>query len=189
MQTELTHAGALVTVFRGKLVITKAEVHGRRVLFASSHPRDVIQKHHMSGRFYEEEELEIIRRHLPPSSVFVDIGANCGNHSLFVGLYLNPRRIICFEPNPAITPALSTNIHTSTISMKSAIFRISVWALGATMARGLAPRFPSATLARRVWPRAKGTSRSVEAAACSRARTWISSKSTWKVWSLTFSMV
>lgn len=85
-------------------------ISGRSVNFLVTNPSDTIQRHHMFGEFYECEELGIIRRHFPKGGVFVDIGANVGNHSVFVGLFLGPSAILPVEPNPAAIPCLRLNL-------------------------------------------------------------------------------
>jgi len=80
------------------------------VTFLSSHFKDVIQRDHMEGRFYEPEELAIISKHMKPGFVFCDIGSNVGNHAVFAGLFLEPAKIFCFEPNPDVIPTLRANI-------------------------------------------------------------------------------
>ena len=61
--------------------------------------RTSISKFHNAGVFYEQEELNIIARHFR-GGVFVDIGAHFGNHALYVSKFLDPSKIIVFEPNP-----------------------------------------------------------------------------------------
>ena len=90
--------------------IVRTEFFGEPILFTVTDPRDEIQKHHAAGRFYEEEELEIIRRWCPPGGVFCDIGANIGNHSLFAVKFLRARHVIPIEPNPAAIELLVSNL-------------------------------------------------------------------------------
>ncbi len=90
--------------------VVRAVIWGEPVYFTITRPRDVIQRHHRAGEFYEMEELEIIRRWCPPSAVFCDIGTNIGNHSLFVLKYLRPAKVICFEPNPEAIRVLTSNL-------------------------------------------------------------------------------
>ena len=85
-------------------------IEGRIVHFLVGHKDDLIQRHHLYGQFYEQEGLGIIARHFVPGGVFVDIGANVGNHSVFVGLFLGPSLIVPFEPNPAVIPVLKYNL-------------------------------------------------------------------------------
>lgn len=83
---------------------------GRAVTFNVADPGDLIQSFHARGQFYEPEELDIIRVHCPFGSVFCDIGANIGNHSLFVGLFLHPAAILPFEVNPVAIALLRANM-------------------------------------------------------------------------------
>lgn len=90
--------------------IHSSVIHGRRFTFAVDRKRDPIQREHRNGRFYEPVELRAIKAHFPLGGVFVDIGSNVGNHSLFVGGFLSPSRIIPFEPNPIAYKLLIANI-------------------------------------------------------------------------------
>lgn len=90
--------------------VVRAEIWGEPVFFLVANPRDAIQRHHLAGRFYEPEELEMIRQHCPPGAVFCDVGANVGNHALFALKFLRVSRAILFEPNPAAVALLQANI-------------------------------------------------------------------------------
>lgn len=84
---------------------------GRQPLFwAVANPGDAIQKEHMAGRFYEPEELEIIRRHFRPGGVFLDVGSNVGNHAVFAALVLHAARVIVIEPNPVAIAVLRATV-------------------------------------------------------------------------------
>ena len=90
--------------------MVRSMIWGQPVFFTITQPRDAIQKKHRQGRFYESEELEIIRRYFKPGSVFVDIGSNIGNHELFALKFLYASRAILFEPNPTAIAVLRSNI-------------------------------------------------------------------------------
>lgn len=90
--------------------VVRAVIDGAPVFFTLTNPKDVIQKEHLAGRFYEPEELEIIRAHCPKKAVFVDIGANIGNHALFALKMLGVRKLIPFEPNPVAIAVLTSNL-------------------------------------------------------------------------------
>ncbi|MBL6080129.1 FkbM family methyltransferase [Belnapia sp. T18] len=90
--------------------VVTATISGREVRFFVEDERDVIQQYHAVGQFYEVEELRIIEEFFPRGGVFVDIGSNVGNHSLYVGTYLHPRQIILFEPNPPAIAILTLNL-------------------------------------------------------------------------------
>jgi len=77
--------------------------HGAwRGRFPVRNPADHIQAAVLaSGAFYEAEMLEDIRRRLPPGGLFVDVGANIGNHSLFAAGVCGAR-VLAFEPSPTL---------------------------------------------------------------------------------------
>jgi FkbM family methyltransferase len=90
--------------------VVRTVVHGEPIFFTVVNGRDVIQKHHLQGAFYEPEELAIIARHFPIGGTFLDIGTNIGNHTLYVARFLRAARIVCIEPNPAAISVLESNI-------------------------------------------------------------------------------
>lgn len=93
-----------------KISVVRTIVHGHEILFSVENPNDVIQSEHLAGRFYEPEELAIIARHFPVGGRFCDIGANIGNHSLYVAKFLHAESIVLFEPNPAAIALLECNL-------------------------------------------------------------------------------
>lgn len=91
--------------------VVRTVVSGQPVFFTIAARRDLIQKnYHAKGIFYEQEELEIIRRAFPPGGIYVDIGANVGNHALFVAKFLAPTEVIVVEPNPVAYRVLVNNV-------------------------------------------------------------------------------
>lgn len=80
------------------------------IYFTINNPDDVIQSEHFAGRFYEPEELAIMRRRFPMGGRFLDIGANVGNHALYMAKFLRARHIVLIEPNPLAIPLLESNI-------------------------------------------------------------------------------
>ncbi|MBM3616097.1 MAG: FkbM family methyltransferase [Alphaproteobacteria bacterium] len=90
--------------------VVRTVIDGKPVFFTLTNTKDVIQKEHLAGRFYETEELEIIRAHCPKNAVFVDIGANIGNHALFALKMLGVKQVIPFEPNPVAIAVLTSNV-------------------------------------------------------------------------------
>ncbi|MEL7253630.1 MAG: FkbM family methyltransferase [Pseudomonadota bacterium] len=102
--------GGSGVVLLGSMKIARHEVEGRHVFFAVTHPNDTIQGTHARTGFYEPEELEIIRGAFRKGGRFVDIGANVGNHSIFVGLFLAPGEIVAIEPNPVVYKLFINNM-------------------------------------------------------------------------------
>jgi FkbM family methyltransferase len=90
--------------------VVRSVIDGQPVFFTLTNIYDVIQMQHLAGRFYEPDELEIIREHCPKNAVFADIGANIGNHSLFALRFLGVRKLIPFEPNPVAVAVLTSNL-------------------------------------------------------------------------------
>lgn len=82
----------------------------RKVRFFVKNTEDIVQKRHYAGRFYELEELKMIGRFFTHGGVFLDVGANVGNHSIYALKYLGASRAIVIEPNQAAIDILSINI-------------------------------------------------------------------------------
>jgi FkbM family methyltransferase len=90
--------------------VVRCVIWGQPIYFTITNRRDVIQKKHLRGEFYEPQELEIIRRHFKPGGVFCDIGTNIGNHTLFALKFLYASQAILVEPNPAAIAILLSNL-------------------------------------------------------------------------------
>ncbi len=86
------------------------------VTFCVNMERDPIQRNHRKGSFYEIKELNALRPIFPRGGVFVDIGANVGNHSLFAAQHLGASRVIPFEPNPLAYDLLVQNVLVNQLS-------------------------------------------------------------------------
>ena len=97
-----------VTRIEGILVSTNK--YGCTLRFFVQNRRDLIQSYHFSGEFYEVKELDIIQKHFKENGVFVDIGANVGNHTIFASKVLNAKKVIPFELHPDALAVLTTNI-------------------------------------------------------------------------------
>jgi FkbM family methyltransferase len=90
--------------------VVRNQIYGQPICFTITNPKDSIQRYHVLGQFYEAEELEIIRKHFRPGSVFCDMGANIGNHTLFAMKFLHASTSILFEPNPEAIAILRSNM-------------------------------------------------------------------------------
>ena len=92
---------------QGTVPIVHGDWHGRFVLRdAGEHIQRGIAR---SGRFYEHEMLEDLRRRLPPEGVFVDAGANIGNHALFAAGVCGAR-VLAFEPSGDLADHCAANL-------------------------------------------------------------------------------
>jgi FkbM family methyltransferase len=71
---------------------------------------DYIQSNLMaSGRPYEEGMLNAMAASLHPGDVVVDVGANIGNHTLFLAAVAGCR-VVAYEPNPELVAGLRDSI-------------------------------------------------------------------------------
>lgn len=92
------------------LEIVRALSWRKPILFCTRDIPDPIMRRHGMGQFYETKDLLALKPHFPKGGVFVDIGANVGNHSLFAALHLKPSLIVPIEPNPLSYTVLLSNI-------------------------------------------------------------------------------
>ena len=100
--------------------------HSDQVMhFLVDNPHDAVQKHHANGKLYEPEECALIDRYFQ-GGVFVDVGANVGNHSVFFGKLQKTDLVIAFEPNPLIHPILCANIEYNGLSEKFKLYRLAL---------------------------------------------------------------
>lgn len=67
------------------------------------------------GRFYESDLLQHLAHHGPRGGVYVDVGANIGNHSVFFGRFL-AAQVIAIEPNLHLLPLLERNLRVNAVS-------------------------------------------------------------------------
>jgi len=73
-------------------------------------PEDVIQKYHMNGEIFEQEELEFIASKINPGDIVLDIGANVGNHSIYLSKMTQAKTIYVIEPIPHTYRILLANV-------------------------------------------------------------------------------
>jgi precorrin-6B methylase 2 len=77
---------------------------GISATFEIDNPRDHVQESLVRGTFYELHQLLLHRHLIPMHSTVIDIGANCGNHTIFYARHTNACKIYPFEPNPGECP-------------------------------------------------------------------------------------
>ncbi|MEL6877076.1 MAG: FkbM family methyltransferase [Pseudomonadota bacterium] len=87
--------------------------------------RDIIQKEHAQGRFYEREELDLIARYFT-GGTYVDVGANVGNHAAYLGKLLGAERMHLFEPNPDAFRLLEVNIALNNLTSVTQLYRLAL---------------------------------------------------------------
>lgn len=85
----------------------------RNLLF-ELHPGEEIDRHIAIYGIYERRILHYLESLVPKGGVVLDIGANIGNHALF--LSRKAGEVHCFEPNPRAYRRLERNIALNRIS-------------------------------------------------------------------------
>lgn len=65
--------------------------------------------------FYEYDLLRHLARTGPRGGLFVDVGANIGNHAIFFAKYL-AAQVLCVEPAPALVEALQGNLRANNVT-------------------------------------------------------------------------
>lgn len=96
-------------------IISRFEDFNTTFTFYVNNTRDVIQQHHLNGQLYETEELGIIRDFSRDHWRFLDIGANVGNHAIFMAKVLKANEVIAFEANPDTATLLDFNIRLNSV--------------------------------------------------------------------------
>lgn len=91
-------------------VVVTSDVYGKIVRFFAANFADTIQNYHISGKFFEIEELIAIYHQFPKGGVYLDIGANVGNHAVYMGVSELTDKIIVIEPNPEAIRILTLNL-------------------------------------------------------------------------------
>ena len=90
--------------------IVECTHYGERIRFCVANHGDHIQAFHAAGRFYEEAQLAAFGALCPPDRVFLDIGANIGNHTLYMAKIRKVRKVVPFEVNPDAIAILRINL-------------------------------------------------------------------------------
>jgi FkbM family methyltransferase len=87
-------------------------------MFGYSDQDWIVQAMRLNNSFYELDLLKYVRFLLRRRrGIILDIGANIGNHSVFLGMFTK-NSIACFEPNPEILPILEKNLNVNQVEHK-----------------------------------------------------------------------
>jgi len=80
----------------------------RNGLLFELYPNEEVDEHIARYGIYDRRHLDYFATLIPHGAVFVDIGANIGNHALYLGRKCSA--VYCFEPNPRAYRRLERNI-------------------------------------------------------------------------------
>lgn len=84
---------------------------GDHSLFIVKNKNDSIQGEcHNNGVFYESSILQELQSIFPQNGVAVDVGANVGNHTVFMSKYFNSLQVIPFEASIEALELLRANV-------------------------------------------------------------------------------
>jgi len=90
--------------------VIEASVTGHSIRFFVVNPADFIQSRHFGGEFYEVAELTLMSRFISEETSYLDVGANVGNHVIWLNKFIGLKNIVVIEPNPVAASILQTNI-------------------------------------------------------------------------------
>ena len=90
-------------------ILVEATLDGVALRFFVRNMVDDVQHFHLNGQFYESEALALMRRWLRPGGVVLDVGANVGNHAIYLEKFADAGEVICVEPNPDAITLLRIN--------------------------------------------------------------------------------
>ncbi|WP_069651124.1 FkbM family methyltransferase [Caloranaerobacter ferrireducens] len=101
---------------------------GKRVQFyLPDYKTDYIQKTIANSyMFYEEQMLQDIKNKLPKNSVVIDVGANIGNHSLYLALIVGAKKVYAFEPQKHVFDILEKNVQINQLDKVIEMYNVAV---------------------------------------------------------------
>lgn len=80
------------------------QTHDIHLAYSGRNP--ALERVQLRGLFYEQSDLECLARYVKPGAVYVDVGANTGNHTVFFAKVLEASKVIPIEPNPETSAIL-----------------------------------------------------------------------------------
>jgi FkbM family methyltransferase len=105
--------------------IKRFNIDGTEFRFFFVEELDGIQRFHRRGSIYEAEELALIAENYK-GGVFVDVGANIGNHAIYVAKLLNAPKVIAFEPVPLSADLFDINVALNGCSDRVVLHRVGL---------------------------------------------------------------
>ncbi len=89
--------------------IVTFDYEGQAFTFFVDDLHDSVEIFHTVGRFYEQDELEVLRDRVPGAASVLDVGAHIGNHTVYFEKVMQARRVVPIEPTPRAQFLLRTN--------------------------------------------------------------------------------
>jgi FkbM family methyltransferase len=91
-------------------ILVEAEISGQTIRFFVNNREDWIQRHHDRGEFYEVTDLNIMAQHMTRDTRYLDVGANVGNHVIWLSKFVGLKNIVVVEPHPKAVALLEMNL-------------------------------------------------------------------------------
>ena len=133
--TSLNGDGAVFSPSReGDVSYVRIEIDGCTYSLAlTDAATDYIQRQiNETGLPYELAMLREMRTRLDPGDLVVDVGANIGNHSIFLAAVAGCR-VVAFEPNTRLLQGLQSSIHANNLGP---LVEVYAYAIGSVDGRG-----------------------------------------------------
>ncbi|WAM30839.1 FkbM family methyltransferase [Caldicellulosiruptor naganoensis] len=107
--------------------ITKVYFENEEYKFYLPNLSDYIQKvMYKTSRFYEEEMLRDIKQRIKGESIVIDIGANIGNHTVFIASLKRVKKVVSIEPYEYSFKILLKNIELNGLNEKVVPLQIAL---------------------------------------------------------------
>ncbi|MFI5626333.1 FkbM family methyltransferase [Nocardioides sp. NPDC051685] len=112
--------------------MTTIDVDGRGYAVCVPHAEtDYIQSNLVrTGRPYEERMLEAMAAALEPGDLVVDVGANIGNHTLYLAV-VGELRVVAYEPNPELVAGIRASVEANGLGERVVVRDVGVHARSA----------------------------------------------------------
>lgn len=112
--------------------MTAIEVSGRSYTVCVPHAAtDYIQSNLVkTGRPYEEQMLEAMVAALEPGDLVIDVGANIGNHTLYLAV-VGGLRVVAYEPNPELVAGINASVEANDLGDRVVVRDVGVHAKSA----------------------------------------------------------
>ncbi|MBG6097568.1 FkbM family methyltransferase [Nocardioides luteus] len=107
--------------------MTTIEVGERSYVVCVPHAAtDYIQSNLVkTGRPYEEQMLEAMAAALEPGDLVVDVGANIGNHTLYLAV-VGDLQVVAYEPNPELVAGIRASVEANDLGDRVVVRDVGV---------------------------------------------------------------
>lgn len=97
-------------MYNKNMIDSKFEYEGKEIKISTLFKEDMLyNKYFKYGKIYEEGLLNKIKEY-NKKGIYVDLGANVGNHSIFFSLFCPVTKLISIEAEPTICKILEHNL-------------------------------------------------------------------------------